>query len=452
MKSLCVQPTSSLKGTVILPGDKSIAHRALIISAIAQGKTSIKNFPANLDCLQTLKALQKLGIKISKVLKPKKLFAIEICGTGLGGLKKPTSPLFLGDSGTSFRLLCGLLSGQGFRGRLEAGLSLSQRPMRRISLPLRMMGAKISARRKAQSAKRTEEYPPLTIEGGNLKGITYKMPVASAQVKSAIILAGLYAKGQTCVVEKVKTRDHTERMLKLFQADIKTIKNRIKLRGNKELVSPGVIDIPGDISSAAFFIVLAAIIPGARLVMKNVSLNPLRIGALRVLKRMGADIKVTESQRHKVTNGRGRGEPAGDIIVKSSKLKGIKVERKEVPSLIDELPILMVAASLARGRTVFRGTQELRVKETDRMNSMLKNLTAMGARLKIDKKQNSENIIIDGVKELKGARVRSFGDHRTAMSMVVAGMKAKDKTYIDDVACIKKSFPDFLDKLNSLVR
>jgi 3-phosphoshikimate 1-carboxyvinyltransferase len=466
MKSLSIQPTTNVKGTITLPGDKSIAHRALIISAIAKGTTSIKNFPANEDCLWTLSALQKLGTKITKGLKPKELYEIKIFGQGLGGLKKPRGPLFLGNSGTSFRLLCGLLSGQGFGVCLKAGSSLMLRPMRRVTVPLRMMGARISAHRKPHTANLIEEYPPLTIKGGNLKGITYKMPVASAQVKSAIILAGLYAKGLTRVIEPVKTRDHTERTLELFQADIKTIKNTIKIKGMKELVSPGTIDIPGDISSAAFFIVLAAIIPGSHLVIKNVSLNPLRTGVLKVLKRMCADIKVTPSTglgtpfgrkspfdcaqgrpSHQIT----RGEPVGDIIVKASPLKGTSVKKEEIPSLIDELPILMVAASVASGRTLFEGAGELRVKETDRINSMFKNLESMGARIKIIRSRDSENIIIDGVKELRGIKVKSFGDHRTAMSMIVAGFRAKGKTRIDDVACIKKSFPVFLDKLNSII-
>jgi 3-phosphoshikimate 1-carboxyvinyltransferase len=447
MKSLCVKSTSIVQGTITLPGDKSIAHRALIISAIAKGATSINNFPANEDCLRTLSALQKLGIRIAKNLKSEKLSEVKVFGRGLGGLKKPQGILFLGDSGTSFRLLCGLLSGQGFRLRLEAGPSLSRRPMRRISVPLRMMGAEITAGRRSQSANRAEEYPPLAVKGGNLKGITYKLPVASAQVKTAIILAGLYARGVTCVIEPVKTRDHTERMLKLFQADIKIIKNKIKIKGKRELLSPARLDIPGDISSGTFFIVMAAIVPGSHLVIKNVGLNPLRIGALMVLKRMGADIKVIKSP----TRQANMLEPVGDIIVKSSSLRGAVVEKKEIPSMIDELPILMLAASLACGRTVFEGAGELRVKETDRINSMCKNLAGMGARIEIARRRDSENIIIDGVKELQGAKVKSFGDHRTAMSMVAAGLVAKGKIQIDDLSCIRKSFPAFLDKLTSIL-
>ena len=443
MKSFSIRPTSGVRGIVILPGDKSIAHRALILSAIARGSTRINNFPANLDCLCTLEALKKLGIRISKVRRFRGSFGIKVFGRGLSGLKKPLKPIFLGESGTSFRLLCGLLSGYDFRVRLEAGVFLSRRPMRRISLPLRMMGAKIIARRLLP-----EEYPPFTVKGGILKGITYKLPVASAQVKSAIILAGLHARGVTRVIEPIRTRDHTERMLKLFQANIKTKENIVTIKGLKELVSPGIIDIPGDISSAAFFIILTAILPGSGLLIKNVSLNPLRTGVLRVLKRMRADIKIIRS----FSRRNAKVEPAGDIAVKSSLLKATLVKKEEIPSLIDELPVLMVAASLARGRTIFEGVGELRVKETDRINSMLKNLKRMGAQIKIVKKKGLEHIVIDGVKELRGSRVKSFGDHRSAMSMLVAGMAARGETRIADVACIRKSFPDFIDKLTSIIR
>lgn len=447
MKSLCVKPGSTIQGKISLPGDKSIAHRALIIAAIAKGATFIKNFPANEDCLSTLSALRKLGVRITKNSRSKGLSEIKVFGRGLYGLKQPRGPLFLGDSGTSFRLLSGLLSGQGYCLRLEAGPSLSRRPMRRINVPLRMMGARITARCRRSAAGRREEYPPLTIKGGNLEGITYTLPVPSAQVKSAIILAGLYAGGVTCVVEAIKTRDHTERMLKLFQAGIKTIRNRIAINGGRDLFSPGTVYIPGDVSSAAFFVVMTAVVPGSRLVIQNVGLNPLRTGALRVLKRMGANIKIVNLAGRRAVGL----EPAGNIIVKGSMLKAVTVKKKEIPSMIDELPILMLAASLARGRTVFEGVGELRVKETDRINSMCKNLAAMGARVKIAGRGNSENIIIYGVKELRGGKVKSFGDHRTAMSMVAASLTAKGRVEIDDLGCIRKSFPTFLDKLNSII-
>jgi 3-phosphoshikimate 1-carboxyvinyltransferase len=310
-----------------------------------------------------------------------------------------------------------------------------------------MMGAQIDGIRNTEYGIR-EEYPPITIKGGNLKAITYRMPVASAQAKSAILLAGLYAKGRTKVIQPVLTRDHTERMLRIFKADIKVKKNKIIIKGEKELLSPKRIYIPGDISSASFFIVLAAILPDAQMVIRNVGLNHLRLGIIRVLKRMGAEIEITANSKLSTLNF----EPMGDLLVKSSSLRAPRVRKEEIPSLIDELPILMVAACFAKGKTIFEGVQELHVKETDRIRSMSENLKGMGSRIKIIKSNKAEKIIIEGIKQLHGARVRSFGDHRTAMSMVIAGLKAKDKTIIDDVSCISKSFPDFLRILSTLIR
>jgi len=460
MRPFVVRPLLHLEGEISLSGDKSIAHRSIIVSALSCGLTRIKNFPANKDCLSTVKAFKKLGIKIRQESTRRGLEVITVFGKGLRGLKKPKGPILVGDSGTTLRLLLGVLAGQNFQTKLVAGPSLSQRPMLRVTKPLRMMGAKIKARVKKQGSK-IEEYPPITIRGGNLKPIAYKMPVASAQVKSAIILAALYAKGKTYVTERVRTRDHTERMLKLFRADIKvnpsttlrvdgersrTIKqNTIVIKGNKALVSPGTVTIPGDISSAAFFIILATMIPGSKVLIRNVSLNPSRTGIIGVLKRMGADIKVSS-----VKCQLSKFEPMGDIIVKSSSLKGTIVKREEIPSLIDELPILMVAACNARGRTVFEGVGELRIKETDRIRSLSSNLSKMGADITVSKAGSTEKIIIQGVKQLKAARVKSFGDHRTAMSIVVAGLAAVGKSRIDDISCINKSFPDFLSLLNTL--
>jgi 3-phosphoshikimate 1-carboxyvinyltransferase len=273
------------------------------------------------------------------------------------------------------------------------------------------------------------------------------MPVASAQVKSAILLAGLYALGETRVIESISTRDHTERMLRIFGADMKVKANTIVIKGKRELFSPGRIYIPGDISSASFFLVASAILFNSQLLIRNVSLNPLRTGIIGVLKRMGADIKVRSSQSQQGT----RFEPMGDILVKSSKLKGIIVKEGEIPSLIDELPVLMVAACFAKGKTLLEGVGELRVKETDRIKSMSGNLRKMGANIEVRERNKSVSIIIRGVKHLVGNRVMSFGDHRTAMSMVIAGLGAKGKTIIDDVACINKSFPEFLHKLNTVI-
>jgi 3-phosphoshikimate 1-carboxyvinyltransferase len=440
MRPFLVRGSGRLKGELTLSGDKSIAHRALIISALAPGKTVITNFPANKDCLATLNTLKKFGLKI----KQEDSRTVTVFGKGLYGLAKPKGSVFIGESGTTLRLLLGVLAGQNFSTKLTAAKSLCRRPMLRVNAPLRMMGARITARRKSSTGK--EEYPPLAIRGGNLKAITYRMPVLSAQVKSAILLAGLYASGRTRVIEPVKTRDHTERMLKLFKADIKVKQNTIVIKGGPELSSPGRISIPGDISSAGFFITAAAILPGSRLLIKNVSLNPSRIGAINVLKRMRADIKLRR------TGLRSAGEPAGDIIIKSSSLKGVRVKREEIPSLIDELPVLMVAACLAKGKSVFEAVGELRVKETDRISSMQDNLARMGAHIRVEKHGRSENIVIEGSKQLKGAKVKSFSDHRTAMSLVIAGLSASGTTLIDNLDCINKSFPDFLALLKPLLR
>ncbi|OGX15429.1 MAG: 3-phosphoshikimate 1-carboxyvinyltransferase [Omnitrophica WOR_2 bacterium RBG_13_41_10] len=444
MRPLLVQPASCLKGEVRLLGDKSIAHRAVILSAITPDKTVIKNFPNNQDCFFTIEAFKKLGIKIIPLNKSGS--AIAVFGKGLWGLKKSRSPIFLGESGTTFRLLVGLLAAQGFSSCLTADESLSRRPMLRVIRPLRMMGAKIKAKGKRQKAK-VEEYPPVKIEGAALKGITYRMPVASAQVKSAILLAGLYAQGSTQIIEPVKTRDHSERMLKLFKAGLKLHQNKIVIKGNRELVSPKMIYIPADISSASFFVVLATLLPDSRLLIKDVSLNPSRLGLIKALKRMGAQIQVASRTSHIAGS-----EPIGDIIIKSSKLKGITVKKQEIPALIDELPILMVAASLACGRSLFKGIEELRAKETDRIRSMSQNLKAMGARISILRRSTRESMEIKGVPSLSGAKVKSFGDHRTAMSMVIAGLLAQSPTFIDDLNCINKSFPDFLALLKKLVR
>jgi len=441
MRGFEIRPVSGVKGKISLPADKSIAHRAVILSALAVGKTRIENFPVNKDCLATISIFKRLGIKISR-----KLNTVEIIGKGLLGLSKPSNTVSILESGTTFRLLLGVLAGQNFTTRLTAGKALSKRPMLRVTSPLRKMGAIINSKSKYLNSK-YEEFPPIEITGGNLKSITYKLPVASAQVKSAILLAALYAKGRTKVIEPIPSRDHTERMLKVFKARINVGNNSISLRGNKKLISPGKIYVPGDISSAAFFMVAGSIVPDSQIIIKNVCLNPTRIGVIKVLKRMEADIRVSGDQ-----DIRGSGmEPFGNIEVRSSKLKGVTINESEVPSLIDELPILMVAASISKGRTVIKGVQELRLKETDRIKSMTKNLRIMGADIAVLKSGGVENIIISGVAQLKGGSVSAFGDHRTAMSMIIAGLAANGNTKIDNVSCISKSFPEFIKILNKLI-
>lgn len=442
MSSFRIKPSPHpLRGKISPPPDKSITHRAIILSAISEGKTTINRFASNDDCLATINAFKFLGVKI-KIIQSR----LVVFGKGLKGLTRPPKAISAGESGTTMRLLLGVLAGQNFSSSLVAQKSLSQRPMLRVIRPLRMMGAVINSKLKIKNSKQVEEYPPLKIKGnGNLRPITYKMPVASAQVKSAILFAGLYCKGTTKVIEPIKTRDHSERMLKLFKADIKIKGMAISIKGGEELVSPLLIDIPGDISSASFFIVAAAIISGSHLIIKSVGLNPTRMGVIKVLKRMGADIQVF-GLRPRVFGY----EPVADISVKSSKLKGVRIRNKEMPSLIDEVPILMVAACNAEGRTVFEGVEELRLKETDRINSMMRNLNKMGANIKVKQRKFRIDIIITGTKQLVGTKVSSFGDHRTAMSMLIAGIKAKGSTIIDDISCINKSFPDFISILTSL--
>ena len=440
MKAFLAKHVSHLKAKVFVPGDKSIAHRAIFLSAISSGSTSIYNFPASDDCLATVKVFRALGVKI---IYRRNKHSLTVFGTGRLGLRKPRGSLFIKESGTTIRLLLGLLAGFDFKVTLIAGKALSQRPMSRVTEPLRMMGARI----KAKGSALKEEFLPITIKGGNLKSITYRMKVASAQVKSAILLAGLYAYGKTIVIEPVHTRDHTERMLKLFKADLQIFKNKIVITGNNQLISPKKITIASDISSASFFIVLATIIPESEILIKNVSLNPSRAGILKVLKRMGASIKVSGCQGVKVPGG----ELCGDLTVSSSDLKATVVTKKEIPSLIDEIPVLMVAAAVANGSTVFDGVEELRVKETDRIRSMTENLKRMGVPIEIKRTARSEKVIIHGQNTLKGASVQSFCDHRTAMSMVVAGLKATGHTSIDDIRCINKSFPQFIDLIRKIV-
>ncbi|MFH1354771.1 MAG: 3-phosphoshikimate 1-carboxyvinyltransferase [Candidatus Omnitrophota bacterium] len=439
MKRFLIKPKNSLKGEIFLLGDKSIAHRSIIISSLSEGITRINNFPRNKDCLLTIKAFRKLGVRINKEAD-----TVIVFGRGLKGMEKPRGPIFAGESGTTFRLMLGVLAGQDFQSRLIAGTALSSRPMLRVTRPLRLMGAKIKARREKR-AGRLEEFPPVTISAGRLKGITYKLPVASAQVKSAILLAGLYASGKTVVIESVPTRDHTERMLQLFGVSLSFNKKRIYLKRSKPLLSPKSINIPGDISSAGFFIVLAAILSDSKIVIRNVSLNPSRLGLIKVLQRMGADIRVTLDK-----NKASQFEPSGSISVKSSLLKGISVKKEEIPSLIDELPILMVAACCATGVTVLEGVGELRVKETDRIRSMYLNLRKMGAEVNVARVKGGESILIQGKTALKGAKVKSYQDHRTAMSMIIAGLAASGTSSLDDISCINKSFPEFLQVLDSL--
>lgn len=428
MSSIRVEKISNLKGELTIPGDKSISHRAVMVSSLAKGKTSISNLLTSLDCLATVDAFRKMGIHIDT--KDDNTATIE--GKGLRGLRQPDSELYMGNSGTTMRLLLGILAGQNFKATLTGDESLSKRPMKRVTHPLRLMGAKIDGIDDANLA-------PITIQDGRLKAIEYNSPVASAQVKSALLFAGLYADGITKVTEPHKSRDHTERMLRLFGVELKEEGLSVSVKGIDELKSiTQPIIIPGDISSAAFFIALGILAKDSQIIIKSCGINPTRIGILNLLKRMDAPIELI--------NKREDFEPYADILVKSSVLKAAEISQEEIPFLIDEIPIIALMATQAEGATIIRGAGELRVKETDRINSIVTNLKAMGA----DIRSEGDDIIIKGPKDLRAAEVESFGDHRTAMMSAIAGCVASGKTLVNDTECIKTSFPDFMDKLKSL--
>ncbi|MCX5687578.1 MAG: 3-phosphoshikimate 1-carboxyvinyltransferase [Candidatus Omnitrophica bacterium] len=434
--------------SIVIPPDKSISHRAVMLASISKGSTRIKNILMAEDIKRTIEAFRAMGVKIS-IYRHVTQVDVVVRGVGMVGLKKPAKPLYLGNSGTTMRILPGILAGQDFEVVLEGDESLSKRPMQRITVPLKKMGVKIEGHREENIERRAEEIkPPLKIRGGKLKAIKYNSKIASAQVKSCILLAGLFADGITHVTEPEKSRDHTERMLAMFGCKVRDEGLKVSLKGPVCLRSPGVIEIPGDISSAAFFIVAGCISPGAKIIIKNVGLNPTRIGILDILKKMGANVSLKFKVTPRLLSGQEslKLEPVGDIVVKSSRFKGIAISPKEVVRAIDEIPVIMVAACFAKGRTIIKGIQELRVKETDRVESMVTNLRKIGADIKV----KGELIVINGGKLLTSASVSSFGDHRTAMSMMVAGLGAKGKVIVTDLDCINKSFPNFLDILNKL--
>ncbi|MFH1621929.1 MAG: 3-phosphoshikimate 1-carboxyvinyltransferase [Candidatus Omnitrophota bacterium] len=431
---LLIKPCRKIIGTLNLPGDKSISQRVVILSSIAKGLTKIKNFSFSNDCKVTLKTFQSLGVKINKKGKGD----LFVYGVGLSGLKRPKSIIDVCESGTSMRILMGLLCAQNFKSRLDGKISLRRRPMLRVIKPLRLMGANIKARKKSK-----DEYPPISIYPSALRPLNWKMNIPSAQVKSAILLAGLYTSGKTNIYEPIKSRDHMERMLKHFKVKIKQNRKNITITPSS-LISPKIIYVPSDISSAAFFIVLGCLLRDSIIKIKNLGLNPSRAGVIDVLKRMGANIRIIK-RRNKYF------EPMADIVVKSSRLKSVKITKDKIPSMIDELPILMVAASLAKGISTFQGVRELRVKETDRIKSMIWNLSRMGVKLESKVKNNEEIVMICGSTKINGANLKSFGDHRTAMSMVIAGLLADSPSKIDDVKCINKSFPEFLKTLKRII-
>ncbi len=419
--SFLAAPGGSLRGTVRVPGDKSISHRSIMLGSLAEGETQVSGFLEGDDSLATLRAFRHMGVQIEGPEEGR----VRIQGVGLHGLKTPDGPLDLGNSGTSMRLLCGLMAGQRFTSTLIGDASLSGRPMRRVTLPLADMGAQI-----ASTAHGTA---PLEIEPAeDLHGIDYDMPVASAQVKSSLLLAGLYANGTTCVSEPAPTRDHTERMLSGFGYEVRREGNRVCLQGGGRL-SGCSIEVPADISSAAFFLVGASIAPGSDLTLTHVGMNPTRVGVINILREMGADIEVINPRE-------AGGEPVADLRVRSAALKGIRIPEDQVPLAIDEFPALFVAAACAEGETVLTGAEELRVKESDRIQVMADGLIALGA----DAEPTPDGIRIRGGR-LNGGRVDSHGDHRIAMSFAMAALRADGEIRIDDCANVNTSFPGFVD-------
>jgi 3-phosphoshikimate 1-carboxyvinyltransferase len=425
---MLISQVKSLKGELEVPGDKSISHRGVLFGAIATGKTEVENFLMGADCLSSISCLQGLGVEFS--IEDRR---VVVQGAGKTGLKEPVRVLDAGNSGTTMRLLLGILAGQSFHSIVTGDSSLCSRPMLRVATPLRKMGAKIDGRSGG-------EFPPLAIRGGKLEGISYDSPVASAQVKSAVILAGLYAEGETRVTEPEPSRNHTELMLAHFGADITSQGTATTVSGASQLTGQKII-VPGDISSAAFFLVAGLIVPNSELVIKNVGINPTRSGIIKVLQAMGGQITVSNER----FSG---GEPVADLVVKSSQLKGTVVEGAIIPALIDEIPVIAVAAAYADGETIIRDAAELKVKESNRINTTASELRKFGAAVS----ESADGLVITGSSgKLTGAsHCQSFGDHRIAMAMAVCGLNAVGQTKIANATCVDVSFPNFFQTLQRL--
>jgi len=418
---MTVAAGGSLKGQIRVPGDKSISHRAVMLGSLADGVTGIHGFLEGEDPMATLQAFRAMGVRIEGPDQGH----VVVHGVGMHGLKEPSRPLYLGNSGTSMRLLSGLLAAQAFDTTLTGDESLSGRPMRRVTEPLAAMGARIESSEAGT--------PPLKISGGQqLQGLDYQMPVASAQVKSCLLLAGLYANGRTCVVEPGPSRDHTERMLQGFGYTVERDGDKVCLQGGGTLQAMH-IEVPGDISSAAFFMVGAAISEGSEVLLQNVGVNPTRIGVINILRQMGADITL-ENER------KAGAEPVADILVRGGILRGVEIPEQQVPLAIDEFPALFVAAACAEGETVLSGARELRVKESDRIQVMADGLIKLG----IDARPTEDGIVIQGGR-MSGGAVESHGDHRIAMAFAMAGLRASSPVVINDCANVKTSFPDFVE-------
>ncbi|TRY28155.1 3-phosphoshikimate 1-carboxyvinyltransferase [Brevibacillus sp. LEMMJ03] len=420
---LRVQPAKRIEGTVRVPGDKSISHRAVMFGALAEGTTTIEGFLPGADCLSTIDCFRRMGVDIEQEGD-----RVTVHGKGWYGLQEPSQHLDVGNSGTTIRLMAGILATQPFHAVMEGDESIAKRPMRRVIGPLRQMGAKIDGRKDG-------EYTPLSIRGGDLQGISYQSPVASAQVKSAILLAGLQAKGVTSVTEPQLSRDHTERMLQAFGVKVVRDGLTVSVEGGQTLKGRA-IRVPGDISSAAFLIAAVMMVPGSSLLIENVGINPSRTGIIDVVRAMGGRI---ELQNERVVNE----EPVADLLVTHAELRGIEIGGEIIPRLIDEIPVIAVMATQASGRTVIRDAEELRVKETDRIATVASQLSRFGAKVT----PTPDGLIVEGATPLTGATIDSMGDHRIGMAMAIAGLAAAGETVIENDEAINVSFPGFADIL-----
>lgn len=424
-----VQPCRGLLGEINVPGDKSISHRAIMFASLAQGTSRVVGLLRGEDCLATLKAFQQLGIKVDE----KSADELVVHGHGIHGLAEPEDVIDCGNSGTTMRLISGILAAQPFFSVLTGDQYLRKRPMKRIIDPLTTMGAKILGRDAGSKA-------PLAINGGGLQPVEYHSPIASAQVKSALILAGMQIEGTTTVYEPHLSRDHSERMLRSFGAELESFSGGVRITGPVDLQGQEVV-VPGDISSAAFFMVAGLIVPGSELLIKNVGVNPTRSGVIDILQLMGGSIELLNRRQ-------ASGEPVADILVKSSDLKGIEISGDLIPRAIDEFPVISVAAAFAAGVTTISEAAELRVKETDRIAAMCETLGALGARIE----PLPDGMRIDGKELLSGGEVSSFGDHRIAMSLAVAALRTSSGVSIADTACTETSFPGFWELLSQVSR
>ena len=426
-----VRRPARLRGVVRVPGDKSVSHRAALLGALASGPSTVRGFLASADCRATLDCLRQLGVEWQLVEEAPGVATVEMQGAGIRGLVEPDDVLDARNSGTALRLLAGILAGQPFASVLTGDDSLRTRPVDRIVTPLRQMGAQLSARD-------GDRLPPLAIRGGSLRGIRYRLPVASAQVKSAVLLAGLFAEGETVVEEPMPTRDHTERLLQAMGADVRREGPAVRLTPPNALSAVDV-EVPGDISAAAFWLIAGAAHPDAELSLPKVGVNPTRAGILDVLCKMGTSIDIGEQRMV-------GGEPVADIVVRSSRLRGVEIGGDLIPRLIDELPALAVAATVAEGRTVVRDAAELRVKETDRIAALTHELRRMGVAIE----EQPDGFIIEGGHEPRGARVSGSGDHRLTMALAIAGLLAGEETTVEDGDSVAISYPGFWGALEDI--